>query len=273
MLTIKVEGLKEATAVLGGLTSQVPYAASVALNGAAFEVRRALQQKAKAVFDRPTPFITDRSLRVWDRATKTTLAATVGWGYIGGKGGDPEQVLKAQVDGGGRTLKRFERAMQRSGVMPHGTFAVPGEAAPLDAYGNIEPRFIVRLLSYLGAFGEVGYKANITAKGRARVAKRGRTASGFVRIGGVEYFVSKGPGEFTGRGSWKNGQQQRLPAGIWSRKGTHGSDIAPVLLFVRRPSYGARLPARRIAIDTAVPAFNRAFAEAMSRAVRSARGT
>lgn len=266
MLKIGVEGLKEAVARLDGLQSQLPYAAMVALNQAAFDVRRALQQKAKDVFDRPTPFITDRSLRVWSRATKQDLSATVGWDYIGGKGGDPAQVLKAQVQGGVRPLKRFERALQRAGIMAPGTFAVPGGAAPLDAFGNIEPRFIIKLLSYLGAFSEVGYKANITAKRKVKMAGRVRSERGFVRIEGIEYFVSKGLGETS------RGQQQHLPAGIWSRKGTHGSDIAPVLLFVRRPSYGARLPAQRIAIDTGVASFNRAFTEAMARAVRSARG-
>jgi hypothetical protein len=266
VLKLSVTGLKEAVSRLDGLQSQLPYAAAQAMNTAGFDTRRALQQKARAVFDRPTPFITDRSLRVWERATKDSLATTVGWDYIGGKGGDPAQTLQAQVSGGARPLKRFERALQRAGIMPRGTYAVPGGAAPLDAFGNIESRFIVQLLSYLSAFSEVGYKANITAKGKAKLARRARSEGGFVRIDGVEYFVSRGAGQT------RRGQQQHLPAGIWSRKGIHGSDIQPVLMFVRRPSYSARLPAQRIAVDTFMASFNRAFPEALAKASRSARG-
>lgn len=266
MLKLSVTGLKEALARLDGLQSQLPYAAAQAMNTAAFDTRRALQQKAKAVFDRPTPFITDRSLRVWERATKQNVSATVGWDYIGGKGGNPAQVLQAQVEGGARPLKRFERALQRAGILPRGMYAVPGEAAPLDQFGNLQARFIVQLLSYLGAFSEVGYKANITAKGKARLAQRTRTDRGFVRIDGVEYFVASRTRDA------RPGQQQHLPDGIWSRKGIHGSDIQPVLMFVRRPSYSARLPAQRIAIDTFMASFNRAFPEALAKASRSARG-
>lgn len=266
MLKLSVTGLKEAVSRLDGFQSQLPYAAAQAFNTAAFDVRRALRQKAGAVFDRPTPFITDRSLRVWDRATKQNVAATVGWDYIGGKGGDPAQVLKAQVEGGARPLKRFERALRRAGILPNGMFAVPGEAAPLDQFGNLQSRLIVQLLSYLGAFNEVGYKANITAKGKAKLAQRTRTDRGFVRIDGVEYFVSRGKGET------RRGQQQHLPPGIWSRKGIHGSDIAPVLMFVRRPSYSVRLQAQRIAVDSFTASFSRAFPEALAKATRSARG-
>lgn len=264
MLTLKTTGLREARTMLGDLKSRLPKAAADSLNAAAFDVRRALRQKARDVFDRPTPYITDRTLQV-DRATPQTLAATVGWRYIGGKGTDPELVLRHHIEGGRRPLKRFEKALQRVGILPRGMVAVPSYGAPRDAFGNVPSRFIVQLLSYLGAFSEVGFKANKTDQQRARMARRGRTERGFVTIEGIEYFVSRGIGEFTGRRSWQNGRQQHLPAGIWSRKGIHGSDIQPVFMFVPAATYAARLPARRIAIETGVESFNRNFSAAIGR--------
>ncbi len=53
-------------------------------------------------------------------------------------------------------------------------------------------------------------------------------------IRGVEYFISRGPGMWYGR-------LQHLPRGIWARRGIHGSDVVPVLLFVPSAKYGQRL--------------------------------
>lgn len=216
------------------------------VNDVAFNVRRDWQDEMQRVFDRPTPYIL-RSIWV-RRATPQQAQATVEPRYMGGKGIDPSKVLLAHVTGGTRRNKRFEVALQRAGHMLPGMAAVPADGMDpghMDAYGNVKGSFIVQLLSYLQAFSEQGYRANMTARRRANLAQRGTTAEGHKTINGVEYFVSHGPGE-------RNGRRQGLPAGIWSRRGIHGSDVRPVFIFVKtRPSYSKRLDLQRIA-DIAV---------------------
>ena len=248
-----------------------------AINDAAFEARKAIVGEMRRVFDRPTPFILGS---VWvNTATDAKPIAAIYPRDPGGKSVDPDKVLLAEVFGGRRRAKRAERALQRVGVLPQGFGMVPAKAAPLDAYGNVPGPFIVQLLSYLQAFGEVGYRANMTARRKAQLSRRGRWVDGrFVpqsqaqRLGlgragakaqgqgGVEYFVSRG------RGTWgampaagREGRQQHLPAGIWVRRGVHGEDVQPVFLFVRLPSYRNRLDFHAVA--------ERVVAEALPRRI------
>jgi hypothetical protein len=152
----------------------------------------------------------------------------------------------------------------------------------------VKGSFIVRLLSVLQAFGEQGYRANMTARNIAKLSGKGRWVNGrfygaqtkkgsgrqgamALRQGGVEYFVSRGKGEFTGRGSWKSGQQQHLPAGIWQRSGLYGADVKPVFLFTRMPRYVARLNLPEIAQRAMGEHFPAAFSARLQRALATAR--
>ena len=147
------------------------------------------------------------------------------------------------------------------GVLPPGWGIVPAAGAKphMDAFGNVRGSFLVQLLSYLQAFGEQGYRANMTDKRRANLAgKRG------AKITGVEYFISRGPGMWYGR-------QQRLPAGIWSRTGTHGSDIKPVFMFVNAGSYRKLIDMERIARSIVAKVWDVEFTAAMAEAMRTAR--
>jgi hypothetical protein len=251
MLTMTLTGLDEAKKKLGTMARQLPFATKTALNAVAYDARKAVIAEMGSVFDRPTPYVLSG---VFVReARKDNLVAEVYMDFFGkGKGVAPEKVLLAEVFGGARRNKRAEVALQRVGLMLPDQVLVPGEGAPLDAYGNVPGSFIVRLLSYFQAFGEQGYKANMTQRNRQKLSGRGRWVNGkFVpayakgydpkagakaqRRGGVEYFVSHGKGE-------RNGRRQHLPAGIYERRGLHGEDIRPVLMFVKRPVYSKRLP-------------------------------
>ncbi len=98
---------------------------------------------------------------------------------------------------------------------------VPGEGAPLDAYGNIARGALTRILSRIGAFGEQGYAANATATTRRRLAK----AKLAVRSTGTDYFVKRDKG---GR-----------PQGVYQLLGGH--QVRPVLIFTdRRADYRKR---------------------------------
>jgi hypothetical protein len=160
-----------------------------------------------------------------------------------------------QVEGGRRSVKGFEKALQRIGVLPHGMFIAPGEACPLDAYGNIPPSLIIQIMSYFRAFGEQGYKANITDKRKEKL-KKGSKKTGF----GFEYIVSYGPGTASGR--------QHLPAGIYKKvRFSSGTALKPIMMFVKAPSYRARFPffdiARRIVDQKIKPNFDEAMREAL----------
>lgn len=293
-LTMKFEGFDRAAERVRNLPRQVRFAGAQALNDAAFKAREDWRQEMARVFDRPTPYVAG-SPYVSRLARPEALQAWVQPRYPGGKSVDPASVLLAEVMGGTRRPKRFELAFRRAGILPQNMAMVPAtwllaDPAAGDGYGGIKGSFIVRLISYLGAFsdGDQGYRANMTATGRAKLSGRGRWVNGkfygaatktgrsnkgaaAVRRGGVEYFVSRGRGEFTGRGSWKNGQQQRLAAGIWQRSGLYGADVKPVFLFTRMPRYRVRLDLaalRQRAISTHFPT---RYRERLKRALETAR--
>lgn len=200
---------------------QISFASAVALTRTAQDVMAAEKKQIDAVFDRPTPYA-QNSLFL-KPATKDKQEARVWIKSDTFKGTPAENFLRPQIDGGSRKQKRFERALVAAGLMPQGYYAVPGEACPLDQYGNIPSRFIVQMLSYFKAFGEQGYKANMDAKGRARFDRKASKAAGQQ----VTYFAV--------------GTGQRLAAGIYQRVNfSSGSAIRPVLVFVKSVGYKRR---------------------------------
>jgi hypothetical protein len=230
-LTVKTD-FSKALRLMARLSGpELRMATAKALTDAAFEGRKAVQSEMDRSFDRVTPYIR-RSITV-SPARPDKLEAVVAPRYQGGKGVDPQNVLRATVFGGARKQKASEKAFARVGILQPGYSIVPGSAAPLDAYGNIKGGFIVQLISYFQAFSEQGYKANMTSKRRANLAKVGRSAGGYKTINGVQYFVSQG--------KLRGNKASHLHPGIWSRSGIHGSTVKPILMFVRTPSYAKRL--------------------------------
>lgn len=241
---------------------QARFAAMRAINETAKDVQAGIKAEIMRVFDRPTPYITS-SFRITTWATRDRLEAVIEPKYIGGKGVDPNSVLAAEISGGTRRLKRSEVALQRAGILPRGMVTVPGAGAPLDQYGNLKGSFIVQLLSYFQAFSEQGYKANMTDKRKAQLAKRRVSASGFRQIAGVEYFVAYG--------KLRGGRSGHLHPGIWSRTGTHGAVVKPILMFVRQATYRPRLDIDRIGERIVRAKFQVTFEREFDNALRTAR--
>lgn len=239
---------------------QIPFATALAMTRTAQDVRNAEKAAMPAQLDRPTRF-TLNSLYVRG-ATKQRLKAEVWLKDTGDTAA--RQYLRSQIHGGTRPMKRFERALQGAGLMPQGWVAVPGKRVPLDAFGNVPGKFVVQLLSYLSAFSEQGYSANMTDKRKAKLADRKLSARGFVQIGGVMYFVSHGPGE-------RNGRRQHLPRGIWAKSGTHGVDVWPVFLFVPAARYRGRFTFYETAQATIDRRFPQHWRQAWAEALRSRR--
>lgn len=242
---VTLSGLAKVSKQIGKLSgSEFREASANALNDVGFKVRREFQREIETVFDRATPYIV-RSVRVV-KATAQNQTVTIAPLETGGKGIDPQKVLAAQRSGGLRRNKRSENALERIGILPAGYQTVlPKEPWPGsdDGRGNLRGAFVTMLLSYFKALGEQGYRANMTDKTKDKKAKRGLTAANaqgnrYKTINGVVFFVSYG--KLRSKSPW-------LAPGIWAKRGIHGVQVSPVLLFVKRANYTPRLKPEVIA--------------------------
>lgn len=246
MISIK-SNLKDVSAFIRQLPQkQIAFATSLAINETAKKVRADLVTSMSATFDRPTRY-TLNSLYIRP-SNKRNLSARVWVKEDTFKGTPASKFLGPEIFGGQRRHKRFEKALIARGYMPPNMYAVPGKACPLDANGNVSSGFIVQLLGYLQAFGEQGYKANMSKKGVNRVNKQQ----------GRAYFVGR-PGT-------------RAPLGIWARyKFASGSAVKPILIFVRRPSYNKRFKFFDVTERSVNKHFAQSFAEAFKQTMETSR--
>lgn len=225
---------------------QHPFAMSMALNATAFGVRQDLQADMRRVFDNPVKW-TLGGVR-YSKATKKALTATVFIAEDGGKGIAPAKYLLAQVEGGQRRAKRMERALQAKGLLPAGWYAVPSRDLALDANGNVKGGLVTRILSQLGAFGEVGYTANRVTKKQAR-SSPGR------KFKKSSSFFSVAPG-----GKGQPGIYQITPAGL-----------RVVFIYVRSARYVQRFKLDDLAERHAIKRFPGEYEKAMNKALETAR--
>jgi hypothetical protein len=249
-LSLQIRDQKAVEDVLRKLSGkEAAKAYADALNDTGHQARRVLSKELRNEFDRPTPFIYNSPKFVPATPEKLSIAVlpTIDARNLPSKGGkvgvDPQHVLQAQAFGGRRADKRSEVALRRAGILPQGMqTAIPSDPYPGsdDGRGNIKGPFMAQLLSYLQASGEQGYRQNMKAKAKAKLEDRTtfshiKTRKELKTIRGRAYFVSKGPAF-----------GHRLPAGIWAKSGTHGADVKPVLMFVRRGSYEKRIDLDRV---------------------------
>jgi hypothetical protein len=256
-ITGKVEGadkLQRALAALSG--PQLNQAISEGINMGAGRAKNTMRTEMQSVFDRPTPYILN-AVQVFKKATPDSLEAVITPTYMGGKGVDPQKILAAQEEGGRRSDKRSEVALRRAGILPSGyQTAIPKTPYPGsdDGRGNLRGAFLVQLISYFQAFGEQGYRANMSAKGYQRVHR------GTKKQTGRRYFVSYGAMRGGARMTANNepdARSQHFAAGIWAVTGTGGADVRPVVMFVKTPKYTPRISLEQIrqrsGVDELVP--------------------
>jgi hypothetical protein len=233
---------------LGEMDRAIWAAGVITLTKVAKVVEGSEIDEMRSVFDGPTDY-TLRSLRTVP-ATFDKPEAQVKFKDEGGtsKAIPPSKYMQPQVEGGPRRLKRFERALERVGLLPPGTMAVPGVAARLDANGNMSRGQIVQILSAVRAFAEQGYRANRKGKSRMKIASGARQ----------DYFVHMRPTH-----------QLRQP-GIYLRTSfAKGSAVQPVVVFVRPGVYKPRLRfedvAREVVEARSQDVFNEQVAAAITR--------
>ncbi len=150
---------------------QARTAIALALNDTGRSGRLGMVQHLQDSFDRPTKWVSNSPKYRSATPDKLTLAIlpTVDSRNAPSRGGaagvDPQYILQAQEFGGRRADKRSESALRRAGILPAGMqTAIPQEPFPGsdDGKGNLRGAFVQQLLSYLQAFGEQGYRANMT---------------------------------------------------------------------------------------------------------------
>lgn len=226
-LTIDCNAEKVGKYVMEVAEKQIPFVTIRTLTQLASRTRVAVYDEMNLVLELPLKRYTLQSIGVAPATFKTGLVSKV---FLKN---DPikrqDKAFAHLFTGGDRRWKNMEGAFLRKGLMLPGMYAVPGQGAPIDQYGNIPGSFVRRILSYFGALNE----GNMLTDTKNKMAKRSK-GKGFKTILGVEYFISFGKGN-TGRLRASKGfepQYQHLAAGIYSRTGIHGSNITPIIMFV-----------------------------------------
>lgn len=217
MLTVQITGLEELKRSLDGFSDR-RFAAAIAtaLTRAAKHAQDQLRQEMRQSIDRPTPY-TLNALRLWPaRADK--LEATVGFRDDFTGGANANHYLRPNVEGGPRVAKRVEAALRAIGALPDGWFAVPGQGAALDAYGNMSRRQIIQILSQLRVTMTAGHDRNMSFDARKQITAQ--------RKAGGRFFVVP------------VGARGAAP-GVYQRD-LFGKNITPVMVLVKQPRYSKR---------------------------------
>jgi hypothetical protein len=224
---------------------QLPFARSQAANRLSKLAVTDLVTEMERVFNRPTRWVLKG---IYARlGTKKDPHGEIIVKDQGGKGtGTPAaNILSAEIMGGQRKLKRFERALGYR--VEDVTFIVPGKGAVLDQYGNIPKGQIQKILSALGAAEtSAGYTANRNL-GHTRHHGRGNRDVFFVAT------------------SKRDGRPLAIYQVIGSGK------VAPIFFFPRaKPRYEPRFAfyalVRRSVDKHAIPIFREEIGKAFATA-------
>lgn len=249
-ISLDIKGMKELQANLKDMSDRrIKAAVATALTRTVVKVRDHVKTAMTTSLDRPTPY-TMRQLK-YVAATAQRPVAAVGFGVVAitdqlgnvmryqdlGPGETPAgRYLHPQIHGGPRRNKPFENHLRTVGVLPSGWFAVPGERAKMDSYGNQSVGEIRQILSWFDAAEmTAGSTQNMRQKGRDKRIKGTKKTAGF------EYFVVKAGAtrSFT-RGNGNTGSHKMQP-GIYRRTMlAMGSRIEPVVIFVTQAKYRQR---------------------------------
>lgn len=216
MLTLQITGLEAVKDQLQGFSDRRFRAAvATALSRTAKALNSEWRKQLQSEIDRPERLTVNAPISTFAKADNLTATVSLRDQMRQAGAISPAEYIGTQERGGGRRQRVFERALVSAGVMPAGYFAVPGDGAQLDGFGNVRRQQIVQVLNQLaGGVVKEGYRRVISANAakRARAATRSR-----------KYFAisEKGAG---------------LPPGVYA-KGT-GRQVQAVFFFVRSVTYG-----------------------------------
>ena len=113
----------------------------------------------------------------------------------------------------------------------------------LNKFGNLTGARIVKILSEMKAFEEVGFKMNKT-----RSKSKKESAKGYFGV---------------------TERRGKLAPGVWQRKGKR--KVKPILIATKKPSYRKRFNFYEVAMDVVEKNFDRIFQESLAYAISTAR--
>jgi hypothetical protein len=202
------------------------------------------------VFDRPDPLVI-RSPRVTYAKSGPKPEAVL---WLKQRGAERDKLwARPQIAGGARDTKPMEQRLQAAGFLPAGWLVVPGEAAPLDAYGNISRGELARIFRVLDNAGP-------PAPRNVKLAARLRKGSVKKGVEGFAYFVNP-----VGAG-----RARHLQPGVYRRVYTGtGTVLKPMLIFVSNARYRARLDFYGVVQRSVRRNFSREFDVAMRSLVQT----
>lgn len=251
MIKIDTSQLNRAIKAVADLKKQATFAATVAVNRTAKTIKSTLVEEMRSKFDRPTPMVLNSIMLRPATRNKPEAEVWLKNREIGGKQTrSMAELIGHQFKGGGRTTKRIEMRLYRMGILPQGMFVAPGRGAKLDAYGNLRRGDVTPMLTQLGAFVEPGIRS-MSDRTYSRLLKRGTLAA-------------------SGRGKGRKIRRSEyiVKAGVGIFKVLGPGRVAPVLVFIREPSYAKRIDfegiGQRVANENLGVEFNRAFKEAIA---------
>jgi len=182
-LSIDDKDIDKAKLFIATIKNQLPYAASVALNNVAFNVRQDLGKQTTSSFVNPTKF-TQSAFR-YNKATKATLEAQV---YAD----STRRFFPTQIKGGDRKAKPYEGFLRGlgNGAIPSGGRLVPTTTV-LNAAGNPKKNIFGTIASKLSTTDQGGVFIG-TPKGGGRAAgvyrrSRGQLYAYFVHVDRTQY--------------------------------------------------------------------------------------
>ena len=213
-----------------GVERQYRFALTRALTATARQGQAAARRGMERSFDRPTRF-TLNSMFVRP-ARRDTPVAEVAFREFAGKGTPAFRYLRPQIHGGGRSLKRFERALEATGVLPAGMMMAPGWGVRLNRAGNVSQGQIVQILSALRASPDP--------------MQNSRTPGG--------YFILR--------------DDSGMPIAIAQRRGRR---VRTILHIIRPPTYSRRFDFYGIVIREARQRFGAEMSRALAHALATAR--
>jgi len=245
LLKFEAQGEAAFRADMEGFSERrIKAALATALTRTAVEAKAAADAELMRSIDRPTPY-TQRSLFVRTATASRLFAEVYVKDDLAGSGTPATKYLLPQVDGGPRSTKRFELALQAAGAMPQGWRAVPAtgsnSAARFDAYGNVSRGQIIQILSQVGVELTAGYNRRMVGPVDRRKGAQAKRRRAIGRAGGQYLAVPQRKG--------------RLAPGIYLAEardfgaklglGRTGK-LKPVFLFVKSVNYRVRFDFHRV---------------------------
>lgn len=226
---------------LATITNRLPSALARSMTYAARDAEKELKRQTPQFVDRPTRWTMNSTFI--KPATPERLEVRLGFKDWASKGTPAVQYLQPMVAGEPRGAKRFERQLQRSGLIRAGEYLVPTGVSPLrlNQFGNLTASSYTQVISRIGGFGQQGYTANRSGSGRSTSKRRQR-----------DFFIGA-PGPYD--------------RAIYARVGTKQRGFVPVFSITSRPQYDRRFPVRSILEST----FSSRFPSIFERIVFSSR--